>query len=55
MFCERFFDFSLIAPRSNVITDKAINWMENRDKERPLILFVPAKMIALFAGLLKKA
>lgn len=28
---------------TNVITDKAINWMENRDKERPFILFVHHK------------
>ncbi len=28
---------------TNVITDKAIEWMENRDKEKPFILFVHQK------------
>lgn len=28
---------------TNVITDKAINWMEGRDKEKPFILFVHHK------------
>ena len=28
---------------TNVITDKAISWMENRDKEQPFILFVHHK------------
>ena len=28
---------------TNVITDKAINWMEQRDKDRPFILFVHHK------------
>ena len=28
---------------TNVITDKAINWIENRDKERPFIIFVHHK------------